>query len=599
MRILLLTCLLVLCGISAAKTEVFHESLIYHVQARLKVLGYYKGELDAKWGQASSKALSEWEKNNYLKIDGVISKEDLKALLFIEVNPPFPTDFAKLEIVNRNNDVITVRYPADDARLKQPVEGLFFQLHIEKSDPKLILSYNNNYKMRLRLDGKAILYLSQGSSLKSLEATFAGLTEKSLKRRIVEICRLIGEPMFIYAVQDQVKRSGNQSLALKVQSQKEKLKRISLNCLSVLEPSLVVSKEQDADTEKVRELKLKLAALEIELKSLRTKFIKVAKENKEYSDKTAELQKIINDLSTNTSIDPALEEMLNERVENLKKELRSLESDFQAEKSEKNQLEKEFNNLASVLSDTQDQLTTLQNDNASSSQAISKLELTNEDLSAQLAEAAALITLLKAGATVETRDWKDVEMSLSLQQQRFCDILSNFRKDFSRSLNSSNQIKVNRTIMDRDENIDALLPKGQFDNWLGKIVEIYQTSELDAGYTIELQCGARFSTGQIDVDGKKKWVATAPQGSRIFNQLADLSKGQFVMVSGSMIKYADISEQTQTASYITKYEGDGAWTEWEQFFANSTDKEDTTVKLLDTENTDFMFFADMNYLSQY
>ena len=71
------------------------------------------------------------------------------------------------------------------------------------------------------------------------------------------------------------------------------------------------------------------------------------------------------------------------------------------------------------------------------------------------------------------------------------------------------------------------------------------------------------------------------------------------MVSGSMIKYADISEQTQTASYITKYEGDGAWTEWEQFFANSTDKEDTTVKLLDTENTDFMFFADMNYLSQY
>ena len=66
--------------------------------------------------------------------------------------------------------------------------------------------------------------------------------------------------------------------------------------MSVLEPSLVVSKEQDADTEKVRELKLKLAALEIELKSLRTKFIKVAKENKEYSDKTAELQKIINDL---------------------------------------------------------------------------------------------------------------------------------------------------------------------------------------------------------------------------------------------------------------------------------------------------------------
>ena len=262
-------------------------------------------------------------------------------------------------------------------------------------------------------------------------------------------------------------------------------------------------------------------------------------------------------------------------------------------------LKKELSSLKTALSATEKELTKTQESKAANVKALKELEAKNEIISNQLAEAEAQITFFKSGETIETRNWKDVETSLSLQQQRFCDILTDFRKEFVKSMSSLNQIKVNRTIMDRDENIDALIPNGKFDNWLGKIVEIYQTPELDAGYTIELQCGAKFSTGQIDIDGNKKWVATAPNGGRIFNQLADLSAGQFVMVSGSMIKYADISKQKQSATYITKYEGDGTWTEWEQFFSNSTEKKDSTVKLLDTENTDFMFFADMNYLSQY
>ena len=195
--------------------------------------------------------------------------------------------------------------------------------------------------------------------------------------------------------------------------------------------------------------------------------------------------------------------------------------------------------------------------------------------------------------------WKDVQETLPVQQQRFCSILKNFQRSFSASLSSANQIKVNNTIFERDQNIDALIPDGNFDNWVGRIVEIYQTPNLDAGYTIELQCDARFSTGKIDVDGGEKWVATAKRGSRIFNQLSKLSKDQFVVFSGTMVKYEDISNQDQAASYITKYEGDGDWTEWEQYFSSATSVRDNEVKLLDTENTDFMFFAEINYLSQY
>ena len=135
-------------------------------------------------------------------------------------------------------------------------------------------------------------------------------------------------------------------------------------------------------------------------------------------------------------------------------------------------MKKELSSLKTALSATEKELTKTQESKAANVKALKELEAKNEIISNQLAEAEAQITFFKSGETIETRNWKDVETSLSLQQQRFCDILTDFRKEFVKSMSSLNQIKVNRTIMDRDENIDALIPNGKFDNWLGKIVEI-------------------------------------------------------------------------------------------------------------------------------
>ncbi len=325
----------------------------------------------------------------------------------------------------------------------------------------------------------------------------------------------------------------------------------------------------------VSKLKGKLSELQRESNNLDEEILikKLKKEVSELKDKLSELQRESNNLDEEILI-----KKLEKEVSVLKKDLASLKINYE-------DAEKEKNILSKKLDQTTDDM--------------KSLRASNKALQISLEEANLLIKSLRSGAGAEYKTWKDVEGSLSVQQQRFCGILLNFQKSFSASLSSANQIKVNNTIFERDQNIDALIPGGKFNNWVGRVVEIFQTPNLDAGYSIELQCAARFSTGQIDIDGNSKWVATAKRDSRIFNQLSKLSKNQFVVFSGTMVKYQDISNQELMASYVTKYEGDGEWTEWEQYFESMTGKKDGEIKLLDTENTDFMFFADIEYLSQY
>ena len=649
MRFGTLFCLIFLFAMpSYTLASAFSESLIFKIQNRLKLLGHYSGPLDSKWGWASKRALKSWELENKLAPDGEVSADDLKLLLFTPANPTFPTDFTEIDAYQNQRRIIAIRYPSDKKRLNEPVDGLAFHLDLQNPTARLRLSYIASYNMPLTLNGKPINHITEYTTEKGLRELFADLgANDNLRNRVREICRIIGEGMFFYAVQDDLRKTQTVQNASTIDvlfSKKDQFKKISENCMSALTDNTNENDSKISDLEtKVKKYRDQISEQSEQIASLNSRIAKqkatISKlQNTTEDSKISELERQVIDY--NEQLEEQSEQIasLNSRIAKQKATISNLQKTFNEEKSRKvkieedlkkqlskvkeleteiqtlvesanknnseasievDDLKKELSSLKTALSATEKELTKTQESKAANVKALKELEAKNEIISNQLAEAEAQITFFKSGETIETRNWKDVETSLSLQQQRFCDILTDFRKEFVKSMSSLNQIKVNRTIMDRDENIDALIPNGKFDNWLGKIVEIYQTPELDAGYTIELQCGAKFSTGQIDIDGNKKWVATAPNGGRIFNQLADLSAGQFVMVSGSMIKYADISKQKQSATYITKYEGDGTWTEWEQFFSNSTEKKDSTVKLLDTENTDFMFFADMNYLSQY
>lgn len=381
--------------------------------------------------------------------------------------------------------------------------------------------------------------------------------------------------------------------------------------------------------ELISKLEKELTQLKRNLSSARDKHLNRLKKISELEAKLrtslTEISELKNRIASLSEASTSSEgEILIKKLENqlseLKRDFASLEINYDDAITERNSLSNRLKAQISKVAELREQLIAIENSDDEVSSEIKKLMAANDrlqknldqkaieikslktskqEVQVRLDEAKLLIKSLRAGAGAEYKTWKDVEGSLSVQQQRFCSILQNFQKNFSASLSSANQIKVNNTIFERDQNIDALIPEGKFNNWVGRVVEIYQTPNLDAGYSIELHCAARFSTGQIDIDGNQQWVATAKRGGRIFNQLSKLSKNQFVVFSGTMVKYQDISNQELTASYVTKYDGDGEWTEWEQYFASATSEKDGEVKLLDTENTDFMFFADIDYLSQY
>lgn len=366
---------------------------------------------------------------------------------------------------------------------------------------------------------------------------------------------------------------------------------------------------QDKESkELISKLENELIRLKRSLSNTRDNYVDRGKKISELEGKlrksSVEISKLKDRISTLSDVsknpdEEILIKKLKAQFLELKGDFASLEIQYDAMKIERNSLSDRLKAQISKVAELREELRTVQKSLDQKASEIKSLKASKQELQVNLDEATLLIKSLRAGAGADYKTWTDVEEFLSVQQQRFCGILQNFQKNFSTALSSANQIKVNNTIFERDQNIDALLPEGKFNNWVGRVVEIYQTPNLDAGYSIELQCAARFSTGQIDIDGNQQWVATAKRGGRIFNQLSKLSKNQFVVFSGTMVKYQDISNQELTASYITKYDGDGEWTEWEQYFASVTSEKDGEVKLLDTENTDFMFFADIDYLSQY
>ena len=68
-----------------AETEVMSRlgstgSEVTQIQTRLKKWGYYKGAIDGKYGEATQKAVKEFQRKNSLTVDGVAGSKTLSAM---------------------------------------------------------------------------------------------------------------------------------------------------------------------------------------------------------------------------------------------------------------------------------------------------------------------------------------------------------------------------------------------------------------------------------------------------------------------------------------------------------------------------------------
>lgn len=135
--------------------------------------------------------------------------------------------------------------------------------------------------------------------------------------------------------------------------------------------------------------------------------------------------------------------------------------------------------------------------------------------------------------------WATVDQYIPVRQKAFCNLMDQYETKGREAKASKNQIKENQVIVDRGQDLLALMPEGQFTNWLVQVEEVFVAPSGDAAYDMKLQCGASIGSGQLEAG--QEYFATAPKGSVIYNQLADVSAGDFILVNGKLVKFSQMN----------------------------------------------------------
>ena len=66
-----------------------------------------------------------------------------------------------------------------------------------------------------------------------------------------------------------------------------------------------------------------------------------------------------------------------------------------------------------------------------------------------------------------------------------------------KAIKSGNEIKVNMVHKERRENFDGLLPGGEINNWIFKVVKVEQVDDGSAAVVLSLHCKSFVGSGQV------------------------------------------------------------------------------------------------------
>jgi len=171
-----------------------------------------------------------------------------------------------------------------------------------------------------------------------------------------------------------------------------------------------------------------------------------------------------------------------------------------------------------------------------------------------------LLTLFSCSTvTAGPVDWDGAEKYITIQQKQFCDLKNNHVVNLYNAFYSRNEIKINKVKKQRQEDLDALLPGGKFENWIVKLVSIKQVNspqnertDGDSAAVFELSCGSQIGSGTFLIDGKLTWGATIKYNSRQYREVSKLSSGQFAIISGTFLKINDFVPSKKETFYASR-----------------------------------------------
>ena len=469
------------------------SELAGEIQPNLKALGYYKGKVDGLWGSQTKSAILAFERDNNLFPDGVNKGKERQLLKSsaedVESYSSIPA--AKRRIEALEEQILRLRKIIADQKKK-----------IEETE-KAKGEARDNYEQILRLrkiiadqkkNGLSSEQISKLNSEIDAWRSKALKTDALAKNRYSQIVSLGFEIKELKADLAKTLKSGL--------SDDEKTKLL----LEIESWKSQASEQKDLAKNQLKQIVL-------------------------LNQKIAELRQEMSSSEANI-IDS---EILNEKIKLLTSEVNF------ASKQQKDAEAKHQRLQADLIKTHQAELKSLA--------ASLKKEITN--LKSELADANSGTTSLPKFELDD--DWIEFERYLAVQQVRFCQILLNYREEAVSAADSRNQLRQNMVSTNRDNDIAALLPSGNYKDWVVKVVEIYATPTGDAAFVLRLPCDVTFGSGQLpEIGGTDgEYAATAEYGGIIYNQLAQLAEGDTVLISGKILTYSDIGNTKQRLNFVT------------------------------------------------
>lgn len=460
------------------------------IQPNLKKLGFYDGKIDGLWGRQTKSALMEFEFKNNLFPDGVNYGEERELLA------------AQADELSKYSDINAIK--KREQKLKEGLDNLNKQLKEQQkktreAEEKAKAHYQNILKLNKTIsDLKKDTLTSDSRSRLLNEVTAwkqkAAKQEDLAKSRYAQII----------------------SLNKKISELKDDLASANKSNLTDYERSKLIT-ELDAWRDK--------SAKQKEL--AQSRYAQIVSLNKKISN----LEKLLNDADSASKTVEILNEKANQLETQLQEALRLQETSAATYRKLEAELKKNHRTeMAKLEVALQKQVTDLQAE-------LEKVERgTNGLPKFKLDE-----------------EWVEFERFLAVQQVRFCQILLNYEEEAENAAESRNQLRQNLVATNRDNDIAALLPNGNYKDWVAKVVEIYATPSGDAAFVLRLPCDVTFGSGQLPQGGGSdgEYAATAEFGGIIYNQLAQLAEGDTVLISGKILTYSDIGNTTQRLNFVT------------------------------------------------
>ena len=166
---------------------------------------------------------------------------------------------------------------------------------------------------------------------------------------------------------------------------------------------------------------------------------------------------------------------------------------------------------------------------------VDAINSTNDRMTANRAEMKSRTTTINEGygnkATGTGEEWAMYKSGVPFQQNQFCRLIGNFKEQFAKARAEKNQIKENIALREREQRLVALLPKGAFENWIVRAVSVKQASDGSAAVLFELPCDVvvgSYACGNT----ASQFLGTIAENSPMYNELAKVSVGDFLGVSG-------------------------------------------------------------------